>query len=174
MSTWLLRATTRAKGVGHWFEAWARLARGCGQLHVGLPRFGRVARSPVGAQETGAFGSRALLELLPFPVPGERQAVLGFGQLPLEPAPGLGLAVHDVQCGFKALTRSAALALLPQVRDDGWFFDTELLVLAQRQDWRTAEEPVRWVDEPDSTVKLASTIWRDLRGVWRLRRARSA
>jgi hypothetical protein len=60
--------------------------------------------------------------------------------------------------------------LLPQVRDDGWFFDTELLVLAQRQGWRTAEVPVRWVDDPGSTVKLASTIWRDLRGVWRLRR----
>jgi glycosyltransferase involved in cell wall biosynthesis len=83
----------------------------------------------------------------------------------------LGLAVHDAQCGFKALTRAAARALLPQVRDDGWFFDTELLVLAQRQGWRTAEVPVRWVDDPGSTVKLASTIWRDLCGVWRLRRA---
>jgi hypothetical protein len=82
----------------------------------------------------------------------------------------LGLRVHDAQCGFKALTRKAAQALLPQVRDDGWFFDTELLALAQRGGWRTVEVPVRWVDDPGTTVKLLPTIWRDLRGVWRLRR----
>jgi hypothetical protein len=55
------------------------------------------------------------------------------------------------------------------VRDNGWFFDTELLLLAQRGGWRIAEIPVRWVDDPDSAVRLGSTIWRDLRGVWRLR-----
>jgi hypothetical protein len=78
--------------------------------------------------------------------------------------------VQDAQCGFKAITRAAARAVLPLVRDEGWFFDTELLMLAQRGGWRIAEIPVRWVDDPDSTVRLGSTIWRDLRGVWRLRR----
>ncbi len=81
----------------------------------------------------------------------------------------LGLRVADAQCGFKALSRRAAQALLPQVVDAGFFFDTELLVLAQRQGWRIAEVPVRWVDDPDSLVRLLRTIGQDLKGVWRLR-----
>ncbi len=82
----------------------------------------------------------------------------------------LGLRVTDAQCGFKAISRRAAQALLPQVQDPGFFFDTELLVLAQRQGWRIAELPVRWVDDPDSRVRLLRTIGQDLKGVWRLRR----
>lgn len=80
----------------------------------------------------------------------------------------LGLEVRDAQCGFKALSRAAARALLPQVRDDGFFFDTELLVLGQRQGWRIRELPVRWVDDPDSRVRILRTIWQDLRGVCRM------
>lgn len=83
----------------------------------------------------------------------------------------LGLRTHDAQCGFKALSREAARALLPQVRDRGFFFDTELLFLAQQQGWRIAEVPVRWIDDPDSRVRLVRTIRADLAGVWRLRRA---
>jgi len=82
----------------------------------------------------------------------------------------LGLRVRDAQCGFKAIRREAARVLLPQVQDSGWFFDTELLVRAQRAGYRVAEVPVRWVDDPGSTVKLLPTIGRDLKGVWRLRR----
>jgi len=80
----------------------------------------------------------------------------------------LGLEVRDAQCGFKALSRAAARALLPQVRDDGFFFDTELLVLGQRQGWRLRELPVRWVDDPDSRVRILRTIWQYLRGVCRM------
>jgi glycosyltransferase involved in cell wall biosynthesis len=80
----------------------------------------------------------------------------------------LALEVRDAQCGFKALSRAAAQALLPQVRDDGFFFDTELLVLAQRRGWRIGELPVRWVDDPDTRVRIIRTIWRDLRGVCRM------
>lgn len=83
----------------------------------------------------------------------------------------LGLRTHDAQCGFKALSRAAARALLPQVQDQGFFFDTELLALAQQQGWRIAEIPVRWVDDPDSRVRLFRTIRADLAGVWRLRRS---
>lgn len=82
----------------------------------------------------------------------------------------LGLKVRDAQCGFKALSRAAAQALLPGVRDPGFFFDTELLVRAQRQGYRIAELPVRWVDDADSRVRLVRTIGEDLKGVWRLRR----
>jgi len=75
----------------------------------------------------------------------------------------------DAQCGFKALSRRAAQALLPRVANPTWFFDTELLVLAEKKGYRLKELPVRWVEDPDTRVKLASTIGEDLRGLWRLR-----
>jgi putative flippase GtrA len=74
----------------------------------------------------------------------------------------------DAQCGFKALRADAARTLLGDVRDDGWFFDTELLVLAQRRGMRIHEVPVDWVDDPDSRVELVRTAIADLRGVARL------
>lgn len=75
----------------------------------------------------------------------------------------------DAQCGFKALSRPAAQALLPRVENQTWFFDTELLVLAEKKGYRLKELPVRWVEDPDTRVKLRSTISEDLRGLWRLR-----
>jgi putative flippase GtrA len=74
----------------------------------------------------------------------------------------------DAQCGFKAITRGAAAQLLPQIRDDGWFFDTELLVLAGRAGLRIHEVPVDWVDDPDSRVDIVHTAIEDLKGVARL------
>jgi glycosyltransferase involved in cell wall biosynthesis len=74
----------------------------------------------------------------------------------------------DAQCGFKAIRVDAARGLLPAVRDQGWFFDTELLVLAQRRGLRIHEVPVDWVDDPDSRVDLLATALADLRGVARL------
>jgi glycosyltransferase involved in cell wall biosynthesis len=74
----------------------------------------------------------------------------------------------DAQCGFKAVRREVAQALLRDVRDDGWFFDTELLVLAQRRGLRIHEVPVDWVDDPDSRVDIVRTAIDDLRGVARL------
>ena len=76
----------------------------------------------------------------------------------------------DAQCGFKAIRRDAAHELLPQVIDDGWFFDTELLVLAQRRGYRIAEIPVDWVDDPDSRVDIVRTAITDLKGVARILR----
>jgi glycosyltransferase involved in cell wall biosynthesis len=74
----------------------------------------------------------------------------------------------DAQCGFKAVRRDALHALLDDVRDDAWFFDTELLVLAQRRGLRIHEVPVDWVDDPDSRVDIVRTALEDLRGVARL------
>ena len=74
----------------------------------------------------------------------------------------------DAQCGFKALRRDAAQKLLPLVEDNEWFFDTELLVTAERMGLRIGEVPVDWVDDPDSRVDIVSTATDDLRGVWRL------
>ncbi len=74
----------------------------------------------------------------------------------------------DAQCGFKAVRADVLRSLLAGVRDEEWFFDTELLVLAQRRGLRIHEVPVDWVDDPDSTVHIARTAWRDLKGVARL------
>lgn len=74
----------------------------------------------------------------------------------------------DAQCGFKAIRADAARELLPDVRDEAWFFDTELLVLAQRRGLRIHEVPVDWVDDPDTRVDIVSTAWEDLKGVARL------
>ncbi|RFU87362.1 glycosyltransferase [Streptomyces triticagri] len=77
----------------------------------------------------------------------------------------------DAQCGFKAIRRDVAQRLLPMVEDTGWFFDTELLVLAERAGLRIHEVPVDWVDDPDSTVHVVRTAAEDLKGVWRVGRA---
>jgi glycosyltransferase involved in cell wall biosynthesis len=74
----------------------------------------------------------------------------------------------DAQCGFKAARTDVLRDLLPDVRDQAWFFDTELLVLAQRRGLRVHEVPVDWVDDPDSRVAIVSTAIEDLRGVARL------
>ncbi len=74
----------------------------------------------------------------------------------------------DAQCGFKALRRDAAQKLLPLVEDNEWFFDTELLVTAERMGLRIGEVPVDWVDDADSRVNIVSTAADDLRGVWRM------
>lgn len=76
----------------------------------------------------------------------------------------------DAQCGFKALTKKAAGELLPLVEDDGWFADTELLILAEKLGYRIFDLPVRWVDNPDSRVKIWSTALGDIKGLIRLRR----
>ena len=85
----------------------------------------------------------------------------------------LGARISDAQCGFKALGADVARWLVPMVEDDGWFFDTELLVLAERHGLRVHEVPVDWVEDPDSRVKLVSTAWEDLKGIRRLRRGRT-
>ncbi|MEU8262236.1 glycosyltransferase [Micromonospora sp. NPDC048999] len=83
----------------------------------------------------------------------------------------LAARFSDAQCGFKAIRADVAAELLPLVRDTGWFFDTELLVLAQRAGLRIHEVPVDWVDDPDSRVDIVATVLADLRGIWRLGRA---
>ncbi|GAA4870389.1 bifunctional glycosyltransferase family 2/GtrA family protein [Actinomycetospora straminea] len=77
----------------------------------------------------------------------------------------------DAQCGFKAIRADVARRLLPLVEDTGWFFDTELLVLAERSGLRIHEVPVDWVDDPDSRVDVVATALADLRGVARVGRA---
>jgi putative flippase GtrA len=84
----------------------------------------------------------------------------------------LKLTLHgrftDAQCGFKAMRRDAAERILPLVEDNQWFFDTEMLVVAERLGLRIGEVAVDWVDDPDSRVHIVSTATDDLRGVWRM------
>lgn len=82
----------------------------------------------------------------------------------------LGASFSDAQCGFKAMRRDVADQLLPLVEDNNWFFDTEMLVLAQRAGLRIHEVPVDWVDDPGTTVNIVATATEDLKGVWRLLR----
>jgi putative flippase GtrA len=80
----------------------------------------------------------------------------------------LGTRFSDAQCGFKAIRADAARALLPLITDTGWFFDTELLVLAERAGLRIHEVPVDWIDDADSRVNVMATALADLRGIVRL------
>lgn len=75
----------------------------------------------------------------------------------------------DGQCGFKALSRRAAQELVPLVENQEWFFDTELLILAEKMGYRIREIPVKWVEDPDSRVNIRKTALEDLRGLARMR-----
>ncbi|MEU4696305.1 bifunctional glycosyltransferase family 2/GtrA family protein [Nonomuraea dietziae] len=82
----------------------------------------------------------------------------------------MGAGFSDAQCGFKAARTEIAQALLPAVEDQEWFFDTELLLLAERHGLRIHEVPVDWVDDPDSRVDIVRTAADDLRGMARVAR----
>jgi glycosyltransferase involved in cell wall biosynthesis len=79
-----------------------------------------------------------------------------------------GTRLRDTQCGFKAVRRECARALLPFVQDTGWFWDTELLLLAAKGGWKVTFVPVRWVEDTDSRVRVVSTVTKDLRGLLRM------
>jgi len=76
----------------------------------------------------------------------------------------------DAQCGFKAVSRKAVEAIVPKIEDQTWFFDTELLVLAEKQGYRIKDVPVVWEEDDDSRVKIFQTGWDDIKGVFRVRR----
>lgn len=75
----------------------------------------------------------------------------------------------DAQCGFKAISRNCARSLLPLVKDNGWFFDTELLLLAQKYNFRIAEIPVLWTEGKSSSVRIITTAIRDFFGLLRMK-----
>lgn len=75
----------------------------------------------------------------------------------------------DAQCGYKVLSRRAARSLVPMVKDNHWFFDTELLIIASKWDYKIREVPVEWVEDSNSTVRVFRTVWEDIKGLLRLR-----
>jgi glycosyltransferase involved in cell wall biosynthesis len=81
----------------------------------------------------------------------------------------LGTKFSDAQCGLKVITARAARDVLPQVRNERWFFDTELLAVAEVLGYRIAEVAVRWTEDRDSRVRLLPTVFEDLCGLGRMR-----
>jgi glycosyltransferase involved in cell wall biosynthesis len=75
----------------------------------------------------------------------------------------------DAQCGFKAVSRRAVEHVIPHVRDESWFFDTELLTLAEKWGYRIRDVPVEWIEDDDSRVKIIRTAWDDIKGILRVR-----
>ena len=75
----------------------------------------------------------------------------------------------DAQCGFKALSRKAVQELVPLIVNQEWFFDTELLILAEKKGYRIKEIPVEWLEDPDTRVNIRKTVMEDLKGLWRMR-----
>ena len=76
---------------------------------------------------------------------------------------------QDAQCGFKALTRQTAKAIVPHIKNNNWFFDTELLIIAAKRGYRIKQLPVKWDDDPTSTVNITQTATEDIKGLLRLR-----
>ncbi len=75
----------------------------------------------------------------------------------------------DAQCGFKAISRKVAQELVPLIEDKAWFFDTELLIIAEKNGYLIRDIPIHWVDDPDTRVKIVGTAYEDLKGLLRLR-----
>ncbi len=86
----------------------------------------------------------------------------------------LKTSFSDAQCGFKAVSRRVIDVVVPQIQDESWFFDTELLTLAEKQGFRIKDVPVKWIDDDDSRVKIVKTAIDDIRGVLRVRRQLAA
>lgn len=74
----------------------------------------------------------------------------------------------DAQCGFKAVTHEVVNKLIPNIEDNEWFFDSEMLIVGEKSGFKIYEEPVLWEDNPGSTVRVMKTASGDLKGLWRL------
>ncbi|MDP7628300.1 MAG: glycosyltransferase family 2 protein, partial [SAR202 cluster bacterium] len=73
------------------------------------------------------------------------------------------------QCGFKVVSGKVIKKILPLVKSNGWFFDTELLLLSEKNGYSVCEIPVRWTDDSDTRVKIFDTAWEDIKGLIRIR-----
>ena len=82
----------------------------------------------------------------------------------------MGTKFSDAQCGFKAIRRDVARTILPKVTDTQWFFDTELLIKAEKTGVKIHEQPVTWIEDTDSRVKIVKTVTEDLRGLARVKK----
>jgi glycosyltransferase involved in cell wall biosynthesis len=76
----------------------------------------------------------------------------------------------DAQCGFKAVSREVARKVVPMIENNNWFWDTELLILAEKMGYRIKDVPVRWVEDTTTTVKIGGTVMEDVKGLIRMSR----
>ena len=197
--SWRITIADNASTDGTWFEA-MRLARDLAHvraLHLDVKGRGHALRTAWGSSDATVVAymdvdlSTDLDALLPLVAPlvsGHSDVAIG-SRL----AAGASVArrpkrefisrsynlllrlmfatrIRDAQCGFKAVRTDVARALLPTIEDDGWFFDTELLLLAEHNGLRIHEVPVDWVDDADSRVHVMSTAVGDLKGSLRMAR----
>lgn len=79
-----------------------------------------------------------------------------------------GTKISDAQCGFKAVSKKVVRNLLASIRDNAWFFDSELLIVGEKTGYQIFQQPVLWIDNPGSTVRVLKTVYGDLAGLWRL------
>jgi hypothetical protein len=195
--TWRITIVDNASNDGTWFRA-ARLARDSDQIRaVHLERKGRglalrTAWSDSDAEVVAymdvdlSTDLDALLPLIAPLVSGHSDVAIGSrlsagASVARRPKRELisrsynailhtvfATSVHDAQCGFKAVRAEVARRLLPAVKDDGWFFDTELLLLAERNGLRIHEVPVDWIDDADSRVQVMRTATGDVAGTLRM------
>ncbi|MFH8080300.1 MAG: glycosyltransferase family 2 protein [Candidatus Aenigmatarchaeota archaeon] len=82
----------------------------------------------------------------------------------------LGTKYNDYQCGFKAVNRKIVKELIPKIKDNEWFFDTELIVKADKYGYKLKEIPVKWIEDKGSTVNIKKTVVNYIRNIFRLRR----
>lgn len=81
----------------------------------------------------------------------------------------LGVNYKDSQCGFKAVTREIVNKVVPEVKDNAWFFDSELLFRAHKKGYKIKEIPVKWIEDEDSRVKIVSTVSNYIKSITVLR-----
>ena len=82
----------------------------------------------------------------------------------------LGLKIADSQCGFKSIRTDAAKKIIPLVESNGWFFDSELLVIAQKNGFKIKAVPVKWIDDVQTTVIVPKIVTEFLKGIKRMRK----
>ncbi len=78
------------------------------------------------------------------------------------------ISFNDSQCGFKAVNRRIVEEIIPKVKDNAWFFDTELLIKAEKKGFKIKEIPVYWTENKDSKVNIIKTIVDYMRSIFRL------
>lgn len=91
------------------------------------------------------------------PQPWHRRIIGNIFNLMVQAIVGLW-GIWDTQCGFKGLTAKAVNDILPRCRINRWAFDPEILAVGKKLGYKIKEIPVVWVNDPESKVKLKSTV----------------
>lgn len=77
--------------------------------------------------------------------------------------------IKDMQCGFKAFSRKKILPVIDLVQNNRWFFDTELIIISRKLNLKIDQIPVKWTDDPNTSVNIISTAIEDIVGLTKLR-----